>query len=131
MIARRNAGSLQGFVKNLRTARSLKHLDCGHIQGISECEAQTHRAIEPVIVIIWMIKPGLGCEVGRDVGYDRTGKSAIFERPQIREWLHRGAGGSGAPGAVDLTNSWLEIIARSAERQHVARGIVDDNDGCG
>src|SRR5258708_39309564 len=106
MIEARNAGFLQGFAESLRTARSLKHLDCGHIQGISECEAQTHRAIKPVIVVIRMIKPGLGCEVGRDVGYNRAGKSTIFERPQISEWLQRGAGGSGAPGAVDLTNSW-------------------------
>src|SRR5258708_11669661 len=65
----RNAGSLQSLVESLGTASLFQHLDRCHIQGIGQRKAQSHRAIETVIVIVWTIKSGLGCEVGRDVGY--------------------------------------------------------------
>src|SRR5258708_12868423 len=80
------------------------------------------------MVIVWTIESGLGCEVGRDVSYDRPRKSAILERTQIGKRLQRGSSGPGAPGSIDLANSRLEIVARSAECQHIAGGIIDDND---
>src|SRR5258708_30228162 len=123
----RNAGSLQSLVESLGTASLFQHLDRGHIQGISQRKAQSHRAIETVIVIVWTIKSGLGCEVVRDVGYDCPRKCAIFERAQIGKRLQRGSGGPSAPGSMDLANSVLEIVARSDESHDIAGRIIDDN----
>ena len=115
--------------QRLRTADGVQHAHGGDVQRIPQRLAVGHGAVAAQGVVLRAVGAGGSGKLHRQIRHEAGRRGPALKGQQIRKRLHGRARRVRSPRAIELAAVFGKEVARARQREHRARGVVDDHHG--